>query len=57
MNVDLEFCSVRVQHDVMGCQDCKPIEGSTTVYSVCGWHENLVAASAAVERVAKDAEQ
>lgn len=57
MRADLEFTPAWVRDDVRGCKDCRAVDGSQTIYDVCGWHENLVAAAAwqidIIERLVK----
>lgn len=57
MNVDLLFLETWLGDDIQECPDCKQVNDWSDVYSVCGWHENLVAGVAAVERLTKDAKK
>ena len=51
MKVSLYTLSGRSRDDVRRCAHCKVLADNDTAF-VCGWHENLVAATEAVQRIA-----
>ena len=51
MKVSLFTLPASTRSDVRRCGQCKVLADNDTAF-VCGWHENLVAAPDAVQRVA-----